>query len=258
MRYFTGTTLFTSFGETPSTKPWRWHVALELGSIPRLSEAQQRVGFGGIKNEDLNKSPVFGRLRLALGLPHDWIAEVGYTPPLEVRGAKPRHLFALAVGRRLFESETLTVSMRALGQIGEVQGDITCPARLANVIDPDRNPYGCQAPSRDILTTNYFGVDATVDWHTGNWQWFASAGIARTRLAVQVDARVFTVNDRTHLSAGGSLPWFTVGVRRGLGPRWSVAAELLYVPLHVRRGLDAARESDPLASARVQLRYALD
>jgi len=37
-----------------------------------------------------------------------------------------------------------------------------------------------------------------------------------------------------------------------------VAAEVLYVPLHVRRGAGAPRESDPLASARLQVRYRVD
>ncbi len=76
MRCFAGTTLMKSFGEAAKIAPWHWNVALDLGDIPRLSDAQQRVGFGGFKNEDLNKSPVFGRLRLALGLPHDWVAGV--------------------------------------------------------------------------------------------------------------------------------------------------------------------------------------
>ena len=122
MRYFAGTTLMTSFGEGARLAPWQWSAALEGGHIPRLSDAQQRVGFGGFKNEDLNKSPVFGRLRLALGLPDGWVAELGYTPPLEIAGSQSRNVLALAIGRRLFESDALSLSMRALGQVGKVRG----------------------------------------------------------------------------------------------------------------------------------------
>src|SRR5258705_11027088 len=82
MRYFTGATLLTSFGETAKLAPWRWNVAADLGTIPHLSHAQQRGVFGSFPNGDLNKSPVFGRLRAAVGLPYDWVAEVAYTPPL--------------------------------------------------------------------------------------------------------------------------------------------------------------------------------
>ena len=256
MRYFAGTTLMTSFGETARLAPWRWNIAFDLGSIPHLSDAQQRVGFGGFKNEDLNKSPVFGRLRLALGLPGDWVAELGYTPPLEIGGSRARNVVALAVGRRLFDGDAFTLSMRALGQVGKVQGDITCPARVAGVTDPLQNPEGCRAPSQDTFTTNYYGIDATVGWAAGDWKWHAGAGIARTQLSVQVDALVAASHDRSRLISDGTLPWFTIGVRHDFNPQWSLGAELLYVPLDVRRPPDFSRANDPLTSVRVQLRYA--
>ena len=101
MRYFAGTTLMTSFGAASLLEPWRGAVALELGGIPSLSEEQQRVGFGGFKQEDLNKSPVFGRLRGTLGLPGGWVAELGYTPQVEIDGTKARDLVAIALGKRL-------------------------------------------------------------------------------------------------------------------------------------------------------------
>lgn len=258
MRYFAGTTLMTSFGETARLAPWDWNVAFDLGSIPHLSDAQQRVGFGGFKKEDLNKSPVFGRLRLALGLPGDWVAELGYTPPLEIGGSRARNVIAVAVGGRLYDSAGFTLSMRALGQIGKVQGDITCPARVAGVSDPQENPVGCRAPSQDTFSTNYYGIDATAGWDAGEWKWHAGAGIARTHLSVQVDALVLAGHDRSRLTSDGNLPWLTIGVRHDLAPRLSLAAELLYVPLDVRRPPDFARANDPLKSVRAQLRYSFD
>jgi hypothetical protein len=255
MRYFAGTTLMTSFGDVTKIPPWQWSVGVDLGAIPRLSEVQQRVGFGGFKNEDLNKSPVFGRLRLALGLPHGWIAELGYTPPLEISGSRPRNLIALAAGRRLLERDGFTLSLRALGQVGNVKGDITCPARLAGVTDPAQNPYGCRAPSKDTFTTDYYGVDTTADWDTGDWSWYASAGIVRTRLSVQVDAEVYDIIDRSRLTSEANLPWFTIGVRHALNKQWRLGMELLYVPLNVRRPPDFALAKDPLSSLRLQLRY---
>ena len=259
MRYFAGTALMTSFGEAAKLESLRWNVALDLGSIPRLSEEQQRVGFGGFKDEDLNKSPLFGRLRAALGLPYDWVAEIGYTPPLEIHGSRARNLFALAVGRRLLETDAWTLSMRAVGQTGEVEGDITCPERIAGMSDPRHNPYGCRAPSRDVFSIDYYGGDATLAWDAGGgWKWHASTGIARTRLAVQVDALVFTRNDRSRLSSNGNLAWVAIGVWRGFDVHWGVGAELLYVPLDVRRPPNFSLEKDPVTSVRVQLRYSPD
>ena len=51
-------------------------ISAELSSIPRLTKEQQRIGFGGFKDEDLNKSPVFGRLRANIGLPWNLDAEI--------------------------------------------------------------------------------------------------------------------------------------------------------------------------------------
>src|SRR5262245_32457248 len=161
MRYFAGTTLMTSFGETERLAPWRWSAALELGAIPHLGAEQQHVGFGGSKREDLNKSPVFGRLRLALGLPDGWVAEVGYTPPLQLAGSQARSVFAAAIGRRIVDDEALSLSVRALGQLGKVDGDITCPRRATENPDPIANPFDCRAPSLDTFTANYYGADAT-------------------------------------------------------------------------------------------------
>jgi hypothetical protein len=258
MRTFAATTLMTSFGETAKLAPWRWSIAAEAGSIPHLSEEQQRVGFGGFKSEDLNKSPVVGRLRLALGLPYGWVAELGYTPPLEVDGARPRNLVAGALGRRLLDDHGITLSARAVGQVGEVRGDITCPVRLAGVGDPDRNPYGCQAPSSDTFTTDYYGADATLAWDAGGWKWHGSAGLARTRLRVQVDAQVYNARDRSRLASDGNLAWLTAGLRRDLDRHWSIGVEALYVPLDVRRPPAYFLDHDPLVSVRAQLRYSAD
>ena len=75
---------------------------------------------------------------------------------------------------------------------------------------------------------------------------------------MQVDALVVVSHDRSRLTSDGNLPWLNVGVRHELGPRWSLAAELLYVPLDVRRPPDFSRSNDPLTSVRAQLRYSSD
>jgi hypothetical protein len=258
MNYVGASTLMTAFGETPALAAWRWSVALDLGYIPRLSEAQQRVGFNGIKQEDLNKSPVFGRIRLILGLPGDFVAELGYTPPLSIDGAQPLDLVALAIGRRVFERDSFTLSVRAFGQHGRAQGDITCPTRLAGATDRQQNPFGCQAPSNDHIMLNDYGLEATSGWTAESWHAHASVGAARTELAVQVDALTFNVRDRSRLVTRGVLPFATIGASRDLDARWNLGVEVLYVPLRVQREPNAPSENNPLTSLRTQLRYRFD
>ncbi|MHB8494369.1 MAG: hypothetical protein ACYC9Z_13565 [Casimicrobiaceae bacterium] len=258
MNYVGASTLMTAFGETPALPAWQWSAALDFGHVPRLTEAQQRVGLHGTKQEDLNKSPVFGRLRLMLGLPGNVVAELGYTPPVSIDGTQPLDLVAFALGRRVVERGGFALSMRAFGQHGRAHGDITCPAVLAGVADTQRNPFGCRAPSDDEIMLNYYGLEATSSWVARPWHAHASIGAVRTEFAVQVDALTFDVRDRSRLVARGILPFATVGASRDLDPRWRLSGEVLYVPLRVQRAPNAPIETDALTSLRLQLLYRFD
>lgn len=258
MSYVAAASLMTAFGETPALASGHWIFAVDLGHVPRLSEAQQRIGLNGLKQEDLNRSPLFGRMRLMLGVPGGWVAEFGYTPPLAIEGTQPRDLVAVAIGNRVFERGPFSLSVRVFGQHGRVHGDITCPGKLAGVADRRQNPFQCQAPSDDQVALNYYGVDLTSAWSAGPWQAHAGVGASRTELVVQVDALTFDMRDRSRLVARGVLPFATIGASRDLDARWNMGVEVLHVPLRVRREPDAPRESDPLTSLRLQVRYRFD
>jgi len=258
MNYFTASSFMTGFGAVPRLRTGQWTAAIELGHIPRLSEEQRQVGFTGFKREDLNKSPVIGRLRGTVGLPGGWVAELGYTPPLEIDGTRTHDLVAVAFGRRLLARERFSLSARAFGQHGQVGGDITCPAELAGIDDTDRNPYGCRRPSDDRLRLNYYGVELALAGGRGTWQWHASAAALRTETEVQVDAYTYGVHDRSRLVASDVLPALAIGASRPLSPHWRWGAEVLYVPLQVRREGHRSSENDPLVSVRLHLRYEPD
>jgi hypothetical protein len=257
MNYVAASTLMTSFGATPVLAPGQWRLGLDLGHVPRLDDDQQTVGFIGSKREDLNKSPVFGRIRAAVGLPGGFVADVGYTPPVMIEGARPRELFAVAFGKRVYERDAFNVSMRAFGQHGRGHADITCPAHLARA-PLEENPYGCQEASNDRIVLNYYGIDATAAWNARPWHAYATAGYTRTDLEVQVDALTFEVRDRSRLTARGSWPFLAIGASRDVDKHWNVALEFLYVPLSVQRTLDGSKENDPFAGLRVQATYRFD
>lgn len=255
MNYVTASTLMTGLGGVPALSAGHWAVGAELASIPRLGESQRQVGFGGQKEEDLNKSPVFGRVRGWLGLPAKFVLELGYTPEVRVSGVRPEKLVSAALGREILATGRWRIDTRIFAQRGRAQGDITCPARLAGNPDPTINPYGCAAPSRDTIRLNYQGIEATLAWQpdAGN-RFYGGLGYVRTVPAVRVDARLDPgIRDRTGLRTEGHVRYASAGVVRSLDHRIDLAAELLYVPLDVRRG--AGSENDPYWSIRFQIRW---
>lgn len=254
MSYVAASTLMTGFGLTPALPPGQWTASFDLGHIPRLGESQQRVGFAGTKQEDLNRSPVFGRARFAVGLPGGLVAELGYTPPTEISNTSARNLFSVALGRRLYENGRLGITARIFRQHGSASGDITCPAALADA-PAASNPYGCRAASNDRIGLRYYGVDATAGWNPGEWNLHATAGMVRADLSVQVDALTVDVRDRSYLSARPSWPFATLGASYDLDARWNLGAEVLYVPLRVQRELSGPRRTEALTSLRLRLLY---
>ena len=254
MNYMAASTLMTSFGATPSLAPGQWQVGGDLGHIPRLSDSQQQVGFIGTKQEDLNRSPVFGRIRAMVGLPAGFVLEGGYTPPLTIDGTQPRDLFALALGTRVYEREEWSLSLRGFGQVGRVHGDITCPRRVSN-LPAEQNPYGCREASDDRMVLNLYGLDATTAYRRGDWSFHGTLGAVRSDLEVRVNALVFENNDRSKLTARGSWPYLAAGASYDLDRCWKLAAEILYVPLKVQRDVDGPTERDPLTSLRLRAMY---
>jgi hypothetical protein len=260
MRYLGASTLMTSLGQEASTRtaaPWSWTIAGDLAHIPRLSTRQQVVGFNGTKGEDLNKTDVFGRVRLGLVAPGGWLLEVGYTPPIESRGAKPRNMIAVGLGGTVVDRGPWRLFTRMHGQTGSVRGDITCPARLAGVADPLVNPAVCQAPSDDRFDVDHVGADLGTAYRAGPWQVHGTLGVVRTDYRVQVNALTGGTLDRTRLVSRGSYAHVALGARHEISRAFSLGGEVLAVPLSVRRGVGASRENDPLWSLRLQLRYTL-
>src|SRR5436853_7928930 len=61
MKYFASTTLLNGLEMPDGRRPGTIIVGAEVGWLPRLTTAQQRVGFFGTSPEDLNKAPIFVR-----------------------------------------------------------------------------------------------------------------------------------------------------------------------------------------------------
>ena len=132
-----------------------------------LSPDQRRVGFNGTKEEDLNKAPVFVRLRVTVGLPHRFSVIVAAVPPIRAFGMKPK-LLAFGVGRPVYESDRWTVGLQGYGQVGSADAAFTCPPKVLSFAPGSaENSYGCQAESSDTATLRYAGGEVSLAHRPG-------------------------------------------------------------------------------------------
>jgi hypothetical protein len=196
-------------------------------------------------------------VRFDVGLPAAFRLTLGWTPPVRINGLRTRDLFAVALGKSLIRGERFNLSARIFGQDGGAEGDITCPARLAGITDPEVNPYGCSAPSDDRIALRHYGADMTAGWARAGWHWHMSVGAIRMEPEVNVDARTGSIRDRSRLVARDVAPYLAFGTGPDVANGWRATVEYLYVPLQVRRDGETRSHNDPLGSVRLQLRRSM-
>jgi hypothetical protein len=257
MAYLGGTTLFSGFGPAASTEFGAIHLGAGAAHIPHISTERRRVGFNGTKLEDLNKLPIFGRLRLAVGLPADFTLELGWTPPVEINGVKARRSLDVSLERPLLEKGRWQAGARAFYQNARISGDFTCSRETAaNPPGSPGNPFGCREPSDDRSVIEQYGLELAVSQRLMNDRLEPYLAYAATRMnpRTHVRARVFEVLDRSLLTTELTTHTFTLGTILRPARRWEFLAALSWTPLHVRRPPDRGRQSDDLFSARLMLR----
>lgn len=257
MAYMSASTLFSGFGPASGGEPWSMSLGAEAGHVPHLSTEQRRVGFDGTKLEDLNKSPVFGRLRLGVVLPAEFTVELSWTPPVEVDGAEPRDFFGAAVERPLVEHGHWRSAARAFYQRGTVTGDITCDSDTAShPPGSPANPFGCRAPSNDRFRVNQYGLELGLarEFPESGAEPYLSYTLTRMKPRTRVDAEVFSVIDRSLLTTRLTTHTATAGVIYRPGEHWELLGALAWTPLHVRRPPERSGSNDDLFSARLMLR----
>ncbi len=258
-KFFTSLSLLSPLGVPQEMRVGELELGFEGGLVPHLDRAERTVGFNGTKEEDLNRSPVFGRLRLTVGLPHKFSLTFGVVPPLELDGAKPT-LFALALGRPVYETEKIRLGVRLFAQAGKIEGDFTCSARtVAAGNDPRKNPYSCLEPSKDELTPRYIGFELASAFKLPNRRFepYVALAINHLDLEFQVNARWQGFIDHTLELTDGVTYSLTAGTSLTLSDRFSLVGEAFYTPLDVVRPPRTASQNDPLLNLRGMVRYRL-
>ena len=257
LNYFASVSLLTGFGTPKARRPGELEAAIELGWVPHLDAEQRTVGFGGLKEEDLNQTPVFIRPRLAVGLPADFSLTVAYVPPVRAFGVKS-NLLALSLDRPLWTGERWTLGTRLYGQTGTAEGAFTCTEEdAAGGDDLELNPFGCEAASADQATLRYAGLELSASYRLeglGGLTPHLAAALNYFDNRFQVNARTFGFRDRTLLLADGSTYSLAAGLTYPWHDRSGLGVELFYSPLEVTRR-NRPRDTDPLFNLRLLLSH---
>lgn len=221
-------------------------ISAELSSIPRLTKEQQKVGLGGFKDEDLNKSPAFGRLRASLGLPWDINAEISWTPPFQINGSKPDDLWGAALSKPLFSNEKIGIGLRLFLLRGGVTASVTCSEDVINFeAYSDENFVGCVGLSDDRLQMNHEGVEVFLSFNNSSvilpWISLASSNIDSS---VDIDAPLKAGRETGTIHSSGSIQTLSVGFNYALDDDWSLNLSGSYTPLDVQRQNDHSDNDD--------------
>jgi hypothetical protein len=261
MKYFAAVAVPSAFGAPSELSPGGFELGLEYVQVPSLDLEQRRVGFGGVKVEDLNKVPYVLRPVARVGLGWKLALAATWVPPVEWNGAEP-NIVSLAIERPVIEGESWRLGLRLYGQVGTVEGDFTCSRQtVAGGEDPALNPFGCEAVSSDQLDLATVGLEASASWPLGadgRWEPFAEVSYNTMDLEFQVDAQYSGFVDRSRRVTDGETLYLVAGLGYRMGERWRLAGELFYAPLDVVRPGSTRSENDELVNARVQLLYGFD
>lgn len=261
LKYFAAVSTFTPLQAPRERAPGAIELSLEGGWVPYLSESERRVGFNGTKVEDLNRTSVFGRPRILVGLPAGFAVEAGWVPPIEINGAKTNILNG-AVEKTFFDDPRGSFGLRLYGQLGYSMGDYTCPADVVGYPPGSpQNPLGCSQPSTDTARLNDFGAALTGGVKLGGAALHFAGGGTYNDLQFQTGAYGAYTNgepDNTLLTTHGWTGWIAGGGDFPIGAKFSISAEAFYSPLRVKRPPSTESQNDPLFNVRVLLRWALN
>jgi opacity protein-like surface antigen len=258
MKYYASLALFTSMGVPQPRTGADVQLGFEGASVPQLSDEERRIGFNGTKLEDVNKTRVFGRIRGSVGLGRGWTLELGWTPPVEVGGAKP-NVLAAGLERPFPLSPSWRLGVRGHGHLGTIEGDITCSAsEVAAGENPQGNPFRCVEPSQDESHQKAIGLELVVGYD-GPSRFEPYVGLGITYLDLEFDVNAVygggLVEDHTVQLTSGTTVSATAGVTLAASRRFRVTAEIFYSRLTIVRPPATTSANEGFLNARVFVSY---
>ena len=219
----------------------------ELSNIPKLNREQQKIGFGGLKYEELNKSPVFGRGKLKVGFYWDSVLEVSYTPPLELKGAKPKNLWGIALSKQVINNDKLNLGLRYYNLSGKAVADVTCSQKTVNQpLYTAGNPSGCISTSKDKIDLGHQGFEIILASKNPVFNFSPWVSFATTKIdsSVRIDAQLELSREIAYVSTEGTLSTLNFGLNYPLSDKWVLNLGTSYTPLDANRPTPAGGDDD--------------
>jgi len=258
MKYYASLALLTSMGVPERRAAGVVDLGFEGSYVPQMSDEQRRIGFNGTKLEDVNKTRFFGRVRGSVGLGKGLALELGYTPPIEVGGAKP-NILAVALGRPFDLSPSWRLGVRGYGQVGTIEADITCSAgEVAAGDDPVQNPFQCVEPSEDESRQKAVGLELVAGYDgTSRFKPYLGLGLNYMDLEFHVNAIYSNglVEDHTVQLTSGTTLSASAGMTFEASPRFRITGELFYSWLSIVRPPTASSANEGFFNGRIFVSY---
>ena len=219
----------------------------EISTIPKLNREQQKIGFGGLKYEDLNKSPLFGRGKLKIGFYWDSVLELSYTPPLEIKGAKPNNLWGIALAKPIISNDSVNLGIRYYRLSGNAVADVTCSKNTVNQpLYTAGNPSGCISVSKDRIDLGHQGFEILLTRNHINEKFKPYISLASTKIdsSVKIDAQLELSREIAFVQTSGTINTLSFGLNYKISDNWQFNLGTSYTPLDVNRPTPAGGDDD--------------
>ena len=213
-------------------------ISAEFSTIPKLNSEQQKIGFGGLKYEDLNKSPVFGKGKIKMGFYYDSILEFSYTPSLEIKGAKPKDLYGFSLSKELISNENLNLGLRVFNLSGHAIADVTCSEQVVSQpLYTPGNPSGCISTSKDKIDLGHKGLEMIImpNYNNPKIKPWVSLAYSKIDPSVRIDAQLELTREIALVKTNGSISTLNLGFNYALSDKWVLFLGTSYTPLDVVR-----------------------
>ena len=169
---------FTMAAAPERLAPGAVRIGGEAIPVPSPSPTLQHPSYCYANTTNNTKlATIFGRPRVAIGLPAGFIVEASYLPNVTVAAAQA-NLVSFAVARTQgvpLGGKRLALTLRVDETAGEVRGAITCPRSSLQTADGNTPCYGSE-PSRDTFHPNSYGLEGALSARLGGDRIAAYAG----------------------------------------------------------------------------------